>query len=158
VETFNAEMLDVHAVLAVGCSLAPILVASEISATISSYLGSSNDEFDAMGDFPLAHTDQAERDHAVLKAAVRSRRHDHMGYASSARMGKLPFRLESGAPSAPPADVVYSIEPLIFFFNKLIQTTFVYLNAALRLATCVFELVVQPINLLRLFPSDVLGV
>ena len=74
-ETFNAEMLDVHAVLAVGCSLAPILVASEISATISGYLGSSNDEFDAaMGDFALAHTGQEERDHAVLRAAVRKGR------------------------------------------------------------------------------------
>jgi hypothetical protein len=48
--------------------------ASEISAAISSYLDSSNDEFDAaMGDFALAHADQAERDHAVLKAAVRKR-------------------------------------------------------------------------------------
>jgi len=55
-----------------------------------------------MGEFPLAHTDQAECGHAVLKAAVRkgritvcqeSRRRDHMGYASSARIGKLPFRL-----------------------------------------------------------------
>ena len=49
--------------------------ASEMSATISGYLGSSNDEFDAaMGDFALAHADQAERDHAVLKAAVRKGR------------------------------------------------------------------------------------
>ena len=49
--------------------------ASEISATISSYLGSSNDEFDAaMGEFALAHADQAQRDHAVLKAAVRKGR------------------------------------------------------------------------------------
>jgi hypothetical protein len=46
--------------------------ASEISATISGYLGSSNDEFDAaMGNFALAYADQAERDHAALKAAVR---------------------------------------------------------------------------------------
>jgi hypothetical protein len=57
-------------------------------------------------------------------------------------------------PSAAPADVVYSVEPLIFFFNKLIQTTFIYFNAV----TCAFELVVQPINVLRLFPSQVLGV
>ena len=101
-ETFNAEMLDVYAVLAVGCALAPILVRVKylISATISSYLGSSNDEFDAaMGEFALAHADQAQRDHAVLKAAVglpsarNPRRRDHMGYASSAKMGKLPFRL-----------------------------------------------------------------
>jgi hypothetical protein len=45
---------------------------SEIFATIRGYLGSSNDEFDAaMGDFALAHADQPERDHAVLKAALR---------------------------------------------------------------------------------------
>ena len=69
--TFNAEMLDVY-VRTVGCALAPILVSSGISATISSYLGSSNDEFDtAMGSFALAYADQAERDHAALQAAVR---------------------------------------------------------------------------------------
>ena len=46
--------------------------ASEISATISGYLGSSSDEFDAaMGKFALAYADQAERDHAALVAAVR---------------------------------------------------------------------------------------
>jgi hypothetical protein len=43
-----------------------------ISATISGYLGSSSDAFDAaMGKFALAYADQAERDHAALKAAVR---------------------------------------------------------------------------------------
>jgi hypothetical protein len=48
--------------------VAPIR-ASDLSATISGYLGSSNDEFDAaMGNFALAY---AERDHAALKAAVR---------------------------------------------------------------------------------------
>ena len=46
--------------------------ASEVSATIGGYLGASSDEFDeAMGDFALAYADQAERDHAALKAAVR---------------------------------------------------------------------------------------
>ena len=39
---------------------------------ISGYLGSSNDAFDrAMGKFALAYADQAERDHAALKGAVR---------------------------------------------------------------------------------------
>ena len=38
---------------------------------LRSYLGSS-DEFDeAIGKFALAYADQAERDHAALKAAVR---------------------------------------------------------------------------------------
>ena len=72
VETFNAEMLDVYA-QACGWVLARAHAkASEISATISGYLGSSNDAFDAaMGKFALAYADQAERDHAALKTAVR---------------------------------------------------------------------------------------
>jgi hypothetical protein len=73
IETFDAEMLSVYAtacgwVLARGHSKV-----SEISATISGYLGSSSDEFDeAMGKFGLAYADQAEQDHAALKAAVRN--------------------------------------------------------------------------------------
>ena len=72
VESFNAEMLDVYS-MACGWVLARAhSKASGISATISGYLGSSNDEFDtAMGKFALAYADQAERDHAALKAAVR---------------------------------------------------------------------------------------
>ena len=72
VETFNAEMLDVYA-QACGWVLARAHAkASEISATISGYLGSS-DTFDiAMGKFALAYADQAERDHGALKAAVRN--------------------------------------------------------------------------------------
>jgi hypothetical protein len=39
---------------------------------ISGYLG-KNDQFDeAMGKFAVAYADQAERDHAALKAAVRA--------------------------------------------------------------------------------------
>jgi hypothetical protein len=45
---------------------------SEISSTISGYLGSSNDEFDkAMGKCAVAYADRAGRDSAALKAAVR---------------------------------------------------------------------------------------
>jgi hypothetical protein len=75
VETFNAEMLDVYA-QACGWVLARAHAkASEVAATISGYLGSSNDAFDAaMGKFALAYADQAERDHAALKAAVRKGR------------------------------------------------------------------------------------
>lgn len=74
-ETFDAEMLDAFA-QACGWVLARAHAkASEISATISGYLGSSNDAFDmAMGNFALAYADQAERDHAALKAAVREGR------------------------------------------------------------------------------------
>jgi uncharacterized protein (DUF2252 family) len=72
VETFNAEMLDVYA-RACGWALARAhSKVSEISATISGYLGSSSDEFDeAMGKFALRYADKVERDHAALKAAVR---------------------------------------------------------------------------------------
>jgi uncharacterized protein (DUF2252 family) len=73
VETFDAEMLDIYA-QACGWVLARAHAkASEISATISGYLGGSSDAFDAaMGKFALAYADQAERDHAALKAAVRN--------------------------------------------------------------------------------------
>jgi uncharacterized protein (DUF2252 family) len=72
VEAFDAEMLDAYA-MACGWVLARAHAkVSELSTTISGYLGSSSDEFDkAMGRFALAYADQAERDHAVLKAAVR---------------------------------------------------------------------------------------
>jgi uncharacterized protein (DUF2252 family) len=75
VETFNAEMLDVYA-QACGWVLARAHAkSSQISGTISGYLGGSSDAFDtAMGKFALAYADQAERDHAALKAAVRTGR------------------------------------------------------------------------------------
>jgi uncharacterized protein (DUF2252 family) len=75
VETFDSEMLDLYA-QACGWVLARAHAkASEISATISGYLGSSSDAFDlAMGNFALAYADQAERDHTSLKAAVRNGR------------------------------------------------------------------------------------
>src|SRR5262249_32737390 len=72
VETFNAEMLDFYA-RACGRVLARAHAkASEISATISGYLGASSDAFDvAMGKFALVYADQSERDHAALRVAVR---------------------------------------------------------------------------------------
>jgi hypothetical protein len=72
VETFDAEILDVYA-MACGWVLARAhSKVSEISSTICGYLGSSSDEFDkSMGKFALAYADQAERDHAALKTAVR---------------------------------------------------------------------------------------
>jgi hypothetical protein len=71
VETFNAEMLHVYG-MACGWVLARAHAkASELAATISGYLGTSSDQFDvAMGKFALAYADQAERDHATLRAAV----------------------------------------------------------------------------------------
>ena len=70
IETFDVEMLDTYAGVC-GWALARAHAkTSRISPTISGYLGSS-DEFDeAMGDFAEAYADQAEADHAALKAAV----------------------------------------------------------------------------------------
>jgi uncharacterized protein (DUF2252 family) len=70
IETFDVEVFDTYAG-ACGWALARAHAkASDISLTISGYLGSS-DEFDeAMGDFAVAYADQAEKDHAALKRAV----------------------------------------------------------------------------------------
>jgi uncharacterized protein (DUF2252 family) len=72
VESFTGEILDLYA-MTCGLVLAHAHAkVSQLSGTISGYLGSSRDEFDvAMGKFALAYADQAERDHAALKAAVR---------------------------------------------------------------------------------------
>lgn len=72
VETFNAELLSLYGV-ACGWVLARAHAkVSELSLTISGYLGASSDEFDeAMGRFAVAYADQAEHDYAALKAAVR---------------------------------------------------------------------------------------
>jgi uncharacterized protein (DUF2252 family) len=72
VDTFNAGMLEAYA-MACGWVLARAHAkSSAISATISGYLGASRDDFDvAMGKFAIAYADQAERDHAALKTAVR---------------------------------------------------------------------------------------
>jgi uncharacterized protein (DUF2252 family) len=72
VETFDAEVLEVYAMICGWVLARAHSKVSELSATISAYLGSSSDEFDkAMGRFALAYADQAERDYAVLKAAVK---------------------------------------------------------------------------------------
>ena len=72
IETFDDELLEAYAG-ACGWVLARAHAkVSNLSSTISGYLGSSSDEFDeAMGDFGIAYADQAERDHAALKSAVK---------------------------------------------------------------------------------------
>jgi len=71
VETFNAEDLRVYGE-ACGWALARSHAKAGDAWTISGYLG-KNDHFDlAMGHFALAYADQAESDHAKLKAAVRA--------------------------------------------------------------------------------------
>ncbi|MNG30745.1 hypothetical protein D3C84_1164220 [compost metagenome] len=44
------------------------------AATISGYLGKSDNFDEALGDFALAYADQTEQDHAVLVEAVNSGR------------------------------------------------------------------------------------
>ena len=72
VEAMDAELLTQYAE-ACGWVLARAHAkAASGELTISGYLG-SKDRFDeAMGSFAVAYADQAERDHASLKAAVRS--------------------------------------------------------------------------------------
>jgi len=72
VETFDAEALEAYGMICGWVLARAHSKVSELSTTISGYLGSSSDEFDkAMGRFALAYADQAERDHAALKAAVK---------------------------------------------------------------------------------------
>jgi uncharacterized protein (DUF2252 family) len=71
VETFDAEMLEIYA-KACGWSLARAHAKAGDSATITGYLGSSDQFDEAIGDFAIAYADEAERDHAALKAAVRA--------------------------------------------------------------------------------------
>jgi uncharacterized protein (DUF2252 family) len=71
VSTFDAEMLFIFA-KACGWSLARAHAKAGDALTISGYLGTKDPFDEAMGDFALAYADQTERDHGVLKAAVRS--------------------------------------------------------------------------------------
>ncbi|CAN7337306.1 DUF2252 domain-containing protein [Phenylobacterium sp. LjRoot219] len=69
VETFDTEMLLLYA-KACGWVLARAHAKAGGAAGLAGYLG-AGDAFDkAMGEFGLAYADQAERDHAALKAAV----------------------------------------------------------------------------------------
>ncbi len=71
IETFDGELLELYA-RACGWVLARAHAKVGEVSTICGYLGSSSGEFDeALGDFAVAYADQAERDHAALKAAVR---------------------------------------------------------------------------------------
>jgi uncharacterized protein (DUF2252 family) len=70
VETFDAETLMLYA-KACGWVLARAHAKAGEAAGIAGYLGSGETFDEAMGDFGLAYADQAERDYAALKAAVR---------------------------------------------------------------------------------------
>jgi uncharacterized protein (DUF2252 family) len=71
VETFDGETLAVYG-QGCGWALARAHAKAGGALTISGYLGSKDAFDEAMGDFALAYADQAERDHAILKAAVRA--------------------------------------------------------------------------------------
>ncbi len=70
IETFDAEMLEFYA-KACGSVLARAHAKAGSILPIVGYLGSSEEFDEAMGNFANAYADQAERDHARLKAAVR---------------------------------------------------------------------------------------
>lgn len=70
VETFDEEILEVYA-KACGSVLARAHAKAGGVSQIAGYLGSGDDFDVAMGRFGIAYADQAERDHAALKAAVR---------------------------------------------------------------------------------------
>ncbi len=70
VETMDRETLNLYATRC-GWTLARAHAKGGRPALITGYLG-DNDKFDeAVGDFSITYADQAERDHAALKAAVR---------------------------------------------------------------------------------------
>jgi len=69
VETLNQSLLEVYGQLC-GWALARAHGRASHPWLVSGYIG-TDDEFDkAMGKFAIAYADQAERDHAALKAAV----------------------------------------------------------------------------------------
>jgi uncharacterized protein (DUF2252 family) len=70
IETFDAEILRIYAE-ACGMVLAHAHAKSGDACMISGYLGKSDEFDDAMADFAVAYSDQAERDYAALKGAVR---------------------------------------------------------------------------------------
>jgi hypothetical protein len=71
VETSNRSLLEVYGQLC-GWALARAHGRSSQPWLVCGYLGDSDAFDEAMGEFAVAYADQAERDHAALKAAVRA--------------------------------------------------------------------------------------
>jgi uncharacterized protein (DUF2252 family) len=71
IETYDAEIMAVYAKVC-GRVLARAHAKTGDQFTISGYLGTSEQFDEAMGDFAVAYADQAERDHAALRAAVKN--------------------------------------------------------------------------------------
>ena len=92
VETYDAEMVSIYG-KACGWALARAHAKAGDPWTISGYLGNGAQFDDAMGKFALAYADQAEKDHAALKAAVRAGIVDMLdprfGRAQVLRCGRL---------------------------------------------------------------------
>src|SRR5262249_19419736 len=70
VDTYDAPYLSLYA-RACGRVLARAHARAGGQHTLTGYLGNSEQFDEAMGGFAIAYADQAERDHAALKAAVR---------------------------------------------------------------------------------------
>ena len=70
IETMDADGLDIYA-RRCGWALARAHAKGGDAAVITGYLGGADSFDEALGAFSLAYADQAERDHAALKAAVR---------------------------------------------------------------------------------------
>jgi hypothetical protein len=71
IETYDAEMLSIYG-QACGWVLARAHARAGDPWAISGYLGKNGQFDEAMGKFALAYADQAERDHAALKAPMRA--------------------------------------------------------------------------------------
>jgi hypothetical protein len=71
VETWDAEVLHLYA-KACGWVLARAHAKGSDPSRLGGYLGSSDQFDEAMGDFGVAYANQAERDYAALKTAVRN--------------------------------------------------------------------------------------
>jgi uncharacterized protein (DUF2252 family) len=73
VETFDSDLMTMYA-KACGWVLARAHAKAGDASVISGYLGNSVQFDEAIGDFAVAYADQAERDHAALKAAMKKGR------------------------------------------------------------------------------------
>jgi len=71
VEAFDSELMIVYA-KACGSVLARAHAKSGDALMIGGYLGAESNYDEAMGQFAMVYADQAERDHAALRAAVRA--------------------------------------------------------------------------------------
>jgi hypothetical protein len=70
IEVMDGERLDMYG-RRCAWALARAHAKGGDAAVISGYLGGSDNFDQALGDFAIAYADQAERDHAALRAAVR---------------------------------------------------------------------------------------